>query len=62
MNQSAYTEHMAEILYRKITHEEEYFPKQNLALTSDDVFETLCEIVKQLSDIPGLRERIEELV
>ncbi|HEY4032357.1 MAG TPA: hypothetical protein VGL94_00140 [Ktedonobacteraceae bacterium] len=61
MNQSAYTEHMAEILYRKLTYEEEYLPGQNLVLTSDSVFEALCEIVKQLSDIPGLRERIEKL-
>jgi hypothetical protein len=52
---------MAEILYRKITCEEEYLPEENLAITSDSVFETLCEIVKQLSDIPGLRERIEKL-
>jgi hypothetical protein len=52
---------MAEILYRKLTYEEEYLPEENLAITSDSVFEALCEIVKQLSDIPGLRERIEKL-
>jgi hypothetical protein len=63
MNQPApaYTEHMAEILYRKITCEEEYLPNENLAITSDSVFEALCEIVAQLSDMPGLRERIEQL-
>jgi len=63
MNQPApaYTEHMAEILYRKITCEEEYIEDENLAITSDSIFEALCEIVKQLSDIPGLRERIEKL-
>ncbi len=63
MNQPApaYTEHMAEILYRKITCEEEYWEDENLALISDGVFEVLCEIVAKLSDIPGLRERIEQL-
>jgi hypothetical protein len=63
MNQPtpAYTEHIAEILYRKITCEEEYLPEQNLAITSDSVFEALCEIVAKLSDMPGLRERIEKL-
>jgi len=63
MNQPApaYTEHMAEILYRKITCEEEYLPEQNLAITSDSIFEALCEIVAKLSDMSGLRERIEKL-
>jgi len=63
MNQPApaYTEHMAEILYRKITCEEEYRYNENLAITSDSIFEAICEIVKQLSDIPELRERIEKL-
>jgi hypothetical protein len=61
MIQPAYTEHMAEMLYRKITGEEEYREDENLALTSGSLFQDLCEIVKPLSDISGLKERIEKL-
>lgn len=38
-------EHLAKILYCKLTAEEQYFPRENLALTSDRIFEDLCEIV-----------------
>jgi hypothetical protein len=38
MTPPAYTEHMAEILYRKITCEEEYLTGENLAITSDSIY------------------------
>jgi len=44
-------EHLAEILYSKITYEEQYWEGENLALTSDGIFQALYEIVKQISDV-----------